>query len=256
MKAHYDDLWAALGRLNRVSGPDAGALSTRAGPANPGFEPDSVLLTASRPATTIPGWEAALEGGSAEVDRDRPRSGRGSLRLDARAGSAAVVSDPFRPDGRSTLAIHAWLRGERPDLKVRVRIDGQSAGRPYARQLDLPARPEWTETIVHATQLPEGGLESARLRFELLGPGRLWVDDVSVTGDALSESESRNARRDLMAALSAYREKRYSEFARLAGSHWARHVSGAPASNSVAGDRSGVIRTGDSSALPPGKRLR
>ena len=62
--------------------------------------------------------------------------------------------------------------------------------------------------------------------------------------------------RDLMAALSAYREKRYSDFARLAGSHWARNVSGGPAAHAVAGDRSGVIRTGDSSALPPGKRLR
>ena len=255
MKAHSDELWAALGRLNRVPAGDPGALSTRTGPANAGFEPDSVLLTASRPSTPIPGWEAAVEGGSAEVDRDRPRSGRGSLRLEARAGSAAVISDPFRPDGRSTLAIHAWLRAERPDLKVRVRIDGQSAGRPYARQLDVPARPEWTETTVHATQLPEGGLESARLRFELLGPGRLWVDDVSVTGDALSESERLNARRDLMAALSAYRDKRYADFARLGGSHWARNVSTGPAT-AVAGDRSGLIRTGDSSALPPGKRLR
>ncbi len=256
MQAHYDDLTLSLRRLDRP-GDGGPAASARTGPANPGFEPDAVRLAAARPTPGVPGWEPAVEGGSAaEVDRDRPHSGRGSLRLDARAGPAAVVSDPFRPDARSALAIHAWLRADRPDARVRVRIDGMSAGRPYARQLDVPARPDWTETAIHATQFPEIGLDSARLRFELLGPGRLWVDDVSVAGDALSESERLNARRDLMAALSAYRDKRYADFARLAGSHWARNVTGAPAP-ALAGDRSGLIRTGDaSSALPPGLRLR
>ncbi len=255
MKAHYDDLWAVLARLDRLPVGDPAPMAARAGPANAGFEPDSVVLVAARPASAVPGWEAAGDGG-VEIDRDRPHSGRGSLRLEARGGPVAVVSDPFRPIARSGLAIRAWFRADRPEVRVRVRIDGQSAGRPYARQLDVAARPGWAETLVHAMQLPEGGLDSARLRFELLGPGRLWVDDVSVAGDALSESERLNAGRDLRAALSAYREKRYSDFARLAGSHWARHVSGGPASATVAGDRSGSIRTGDASALPPGKRLR
>ncbi len=62
--------------------------------------------------------------------------------------------------------------------------------------------------------------------------------------DALGESERLNARRDLTAALSAYREKRYADFARLGGSHWARHAALNPTA-AVAGDRSGVIRTGE-----------
>ncbi len=191
-----------------------------------------------------------------ELDRDRPHSGRGSLRLDAQGGRpAAVVSEPFQPDGRSALTVRAWFRADRPDARVRVRIDGQSGAHPYARQLDVPLKGEWSESVIRASQLPDGGLDSARLRFELLGAGRLWVDDVSVVGDALGESERLNARRDLTAALSAYREKRYADFARLGGSHWARHAATSPTA-AVAGDRSGVIRTGDASALPPGRRLR
>ena len=42
----------------------------------------------------------------------------------------------------------------------------------------MPARPDWSESIIRASQLPDGGLDSARLRFELVGPGRLWVDVV------------------------------------------------------------------------------
>jgi hypothetical protein len=165
------------------------------------------------------------------------------------------VSAPFRPEGRTALTVRAWLRAERPEARVRVRIEGQSAGRPFVRQLDVPARAEWAESAIRASGLPEGGLDSARLRFELIGPGRAWVDDVSVAGDGLGESERLNARRDLTAALSAYREHRYADFARLAGSHWARAVSPAP-SASIAGDRNGPIRANNASALPPGRSLR
>ncbi len=259
MKAHYEDLSTSLARLNRLHGGGGDATPptpARSGPANPGFEPDAVQLAASRPPPGVAGWDVVGDPAAiAEVDRDRPHSGRGSLRLDAKGGPSGVASAPFRPEGLSAVTIHAWLRADRPDARVRVRIDGQAAGQAYARQLDVPARGEWTETLIRAAQLPEGGLDSARLRFDLLGPGRLWVDDVSVAGDVLSEPERLNARRDLMAALSAYRDKRYADFARLAGSHWARHVASGPAA-AVAADRSGLIRTGDASALPPARRLR
>jgi hypothetical protein len=245
MKAQYDDLYTALKRLDRVPGGEV-AGSPKSGLPNAGFEPDSVQLASSR---GLAGWEFAGDAGSVELDRDRPHSGRGSLRLEALGGSASIVSEPFRLDGRSALTIHAWLRSDRPDARVRVRLDGQAAGRPYARQLVVAARGDWAEAVIPASQVPDGGLDSARLRFELLGSGRLWVDDVSVVGDALGESERLYARRDLTAALSAYREKRYADFARLSGSHWARHAaSGAAAA--VAGDRSGVIRTGEARPDP------
>jgi hypothetical protein len=258
MQAQYNDLSLALKKLDRLAPGGDPASTTRNGPANPGFEPETVQLATSKVGATVPGWDIVSEPGSVELDRDRPHSGRGSLRLDAKGGPSAVVSEPFRTDARSSLTIRTWLRTDRPEAKVRVRIDGLAAGRPYARQLELPtpSRGEWAESIIRASQLPDGGLESARLRFDLLGPGRLWVDDVSVVGDALSESERLNARRDLTAALSAYREKRYADFARLGGSHWARYASMGQAA-AIAGDRSGVIRTGEApSALPRVRQLR
>ena len=243
LESQFDDLHLALKRLDWFPGGEPGA-ATRSGPANPGFEPDPVQLAAAR---GVVGWEVAGEAGSAEVDRDRPHSGRGSLRLDAVGGPAAVVSEPFRPDGRSALTIRAWFRSDRPDARVRIRIDGQAGGLAYPRQRVVAVRGEWAESVVWATQVPEGGLDSARLRFELLGGGRLWVDDVSVVGDALGESERLYARRDLTAAISAYRESRYADFARLGGSHWARHAAAVNAqpAPAVAGDRSDLIRTGE-----------
>ena len=258
MKAQFDDLSTALARLNRL-GPGRAGGARPGGPANPGFEADPALTTAAATtaaAATVAGWELAGELAAAEVDRDRPHGGRASLRLDARAGGASVASPPFRPDARSSLVARAWLRADRPDARVRVRIEGQSASRGYLRTFDVAARPDWAEVAVRAPQLPDGGLDAARVRFELLGPGRLWVDDVAVVGDQLGESEVLNARRDLMGALEAYRARRYAEFARLAGSHWSRHVAGAAASAAIAGERPGAIRTGDANALPPDRRKR
>ncbi len=158
--------------------------------------------------------------------RARPRPaalGPGSLRLDARGGPAAVVSEPFQPR-RPVGPDHPRLAPVRPARRPGPGPDRRPGGGPALRPAVRRRRPgaSWAEAIARASQLPDGGLDSARLRFELLGPGRLWVDDVSVVGDALSESERLNARRDLTAALSAYREKRYADFARLAGSHWAQ----------------------------------
>lgn len=247
MKAQHDDLAVTLARINRLASGESGV-----GPANADFE-------AAAAGPGVAGWRAVGDPSAAvAIDDDRPHSGRSSLRLDATALPASAVSDPFAAAGHPSVTIHAWLRGDRPETRVRLWLEGQAAGRPFARQLEVTARPGWTNVAVRASGIPDTGLDSARLRFEMIAPGRLWLDDLGVSGATLTEPE-RLARRDLMAALSAYRDHRYADFARLAGSHWARHVaSEAAAPGRLAGDRSGLIRTGDTSpsALPSSRRLR
>jgi hypothetical protein len=57
-------------------------------------------------------------------------------------------------------------------------------------------------------------------------PGVLWIDDLHVRGEKSSRSARTNAQHMLLAALQAYREERYADFARLAGSHWIRQSAG------------------------------
>ena len=256
MKAQYEDLATTLDRLKRLQ---AGG-SRGTGPTNAGFE-SNLVLTAINPASSGPGvvgWD--LVGGPGlsglELDRDRPHSGRESLRLDAQSGPAGIESAPFHPEARTNLVVRGWLRADQPDARVRVRVEGQTPHRGYLRQFDVLVPGDWTRVEVRAPGLPDGGLDTARVRFELLAPGRLWVDDVAVTGDILGESELVNAKRDMMGAIEAYRERRYGEFARLAGSSATRHVAGAASAAVIAGDRSGLIRTGDASALPSERRKR
>jgi len=277
MEAHYKELSSQLARLNRsLSGGGTVELSS------PGFEPTrepQIQRTARRDPETsgaspaggseigLPpvGWK--LEGGmgaSAVIDGENPHSGRGSVKLVVAGPSASLVSDPFNPNTLSALTIEAFLRSEVADAKVRVWIEGQVEGKPFVRRSELVVSPDWRPWAFRTADVPASGLDSARLRFELLTPGALWIDDVRVINEQASKSARLNAQRSLLSALQAYREKRYADFARLGASHWTKHpgVLGsirldrtATASNREITGRPG-IDPAEASALPDDRAVR
>ena len=114
---------------------------------------------------------------------------------------------------------------------------------------------------MRASDVPAGGTRVRPARFELLTPGSLWIDDLHIPGEATSKSTRLNAQHTLLAALQAYREQRYADFARLAGSHWIRE-SNIAATTRLArtNDRppAGATHAADAgaSALPPERKLR
>ena len=179
-------------------------------------------------------------------------------------GPASVISESFVPNNRSSLTIEAFFRSSRPETKVRVWIEGSSAGKPYVRRTEMTVSKGWEGRAVRASDVPAGGLDSARLRFELLTPGSLWIDDLHVPNETTSRSGLLNARRTLLEAIQAYREERYAEFARLASSHWIRESSAAattrvaPRHGKPIKIRRGAGREGSSepSALSPDRKRR
>ncbi len=289
MEARSRELSALLGRLNR------GLAGGAAEPSNPGFEPgirriaraerqtkpvdgmpplpddmDPALEPAGAAGNSAPpscGWQ--LEGGKpgpeagaarVTIDRKDPHAGAGSLRLSSAAGAASVLSDPFVPDALSSLTIQAFFRSAPADAVIRLWIEGESGGQPYVRRSELSVTTRWEGRAVRASDLPLGGLDSARLRFELMTPGVLWIDDLHILGDTTSKSVRLNARRALLAALQAYREQRYADFARLAASHWVRQ-SGISAYARLARGSDAATRTGRApdaaaSALSSDRKLR
>jgi hypothetical protein len=254
MQARSNELASQLSRLGRD------AAVGRVGPPNPGFEPaaSSPVQLAGAPAVPT-GWQGVGGIGNAvEIDPAHPHTGRASLHLGAQSPPVGVLSDGFAPNAKSSLTVQAWFRSNRPGAKARVWIEGQAAGKPFIRQSELAVPTDWTSMAVRASELPSGGLDSVRLRFELLTAGELWLDDVSVTGDMPTEPERMNARRALMAAQQAYRERRYADFARLAGSRWARlsGIMGLAPAESPSTSHADLIRTGDATALPPTSRRR
>jgi len=277
MEAHYKELSNQLARLNRsLSGGGTVELPS------PGFEPTrepQIQRTARRVAenpgeSTAAGLEIGLppigwktEGGmgvSALIDGENPHSGLGSVKLVVAEPPASLVSDPFNPNALSAVTIEAFLRSDVAEAKIRVWIEGQAEGKPFVRRSELFVSPEWRPRAFRAADIPASGLDSARLRFEMLSPGTLWIDDVRVINEQTSKSVRLNAQRSLLSALQAYREKRYADFARLGASHWTKHpgVRGSIRldRNATVSNRGNRGRTGadpaEASALPDDRAVR
>jgi len=256
MQARYDELSSMLSKLGQA--PGAGV-----GPPNPGFEPSStplVQLTGASAPMPPKGWQAlGGMGSTVEIDPTRPHSGRGSLRVNASAPPAGITSDYFAAKGHSALNVQAWFRSDEPDMKVRAWIEGEAAGQPFLRWSELTIPAQWSPLGMRVSEIPPGGLDRVRLRFEMVTGGTLWMDDVTVAGAVLSEPERLNTRLVLMAAIHAYREKRYADFARLASSHWARTPLGLGQVQQVeqaSTERDEAVRTGKATALPPSRLMR
>ncbi len=264
METRYHELSTQLTRLNRNAGSGVSE------PPNPGFEPEPsgpvqrAQITPGEPAGTAPadkvagGWTVdGAKSALIQIDASNPHSGQGSLKLTAPQAPAAVQSDDFVPGGWSTLTIQVHVRAEPADSLVRLWLQGEAGGQPYLRRSEFRIPSSWEPRAVRVVDLPAGGLDLARLRFEMLSPGSLWIDDLKVSGDAAPRAVRLNAQRTLLAALQAYRAQHYAEFARLSGSHWARHPSIVAASRTeLSGTSSATAGAAEASALPPDRRLR
>jgi hypothetical protein len=267
MEAQYRELSNQLARLNH----GAGAVGE---PPNPGFEPEPEAIQqtqnaspTSSPAKVPPevlgGWK--LEGSTGStiaVDATNPHSGKGSLRVSATEAPISLTSTSFVPSSASSIVIQGFFRSAQSGARIRLWVQGEVGGQPYVRGSDFPLSPDWEQRSLRLTDLPAGGLDLAWLRFEILSPGTLWIDDLHVLGEATPRAVQVNAQRTLLAALQAYRAHRYAEFARLASSHWARHPNiVAVTRNTSASELSGVSvpsRGGpaSASALSPGRTVR
>ena len=83
----------------------------------------------------------------------------------------------------------AWVRAEGATSTTQLHIVLETDGKPTYRRVgvvggSLPrARPlaqEWEEIVMDAPDLPLNSDGVMHLRFELVGPGRVWIDDVQL----------------------------------------------------------------------------
>jgi hypothetical protein len=164
-----------------------------------------------------------------------------------------VASDEFIPPGGRSLLLRTWLRCDQDEGRVRLWFEGRSNKQPILRHADLAVGRDWSERTVRLRDIPQGGLESLCVRYEWLGPApaQLWLDDLELAGEGASAS-GRRAHRALLEALQAYRAKRYADFARLLGSQRVRRATPELGATTP----TDVLRTGQSTDLPAGRRLR
>jgi len=182
---------------------------------NPGFElglsqPGGA---ASQPAIT--GWElleprrgslALVPGIPPAADPDGPaKPGRG-VEFASFNGLSTLRSNPFAPPKTGRVSVAAWLRIKPGDQQppLRIAVEGLENGREYYRYAAIggltggrPLTGEWSLFVLQVDDLPANSVESLRVRFDLLGPGGVQIDDVSVYDLAFDETERNSLAKEI-----------------------------------------------------------
>jgi hypothetical protein len=153
--------------------------------------------------TGIPSWILTnREGVTIQVDQARARSGMQSVRMTSNGPAACLVSRPFSAPTTGRVSMSVWLRvaegNQQPPL--RLALQGKLHGQAYYRFAPVGRMPDgaptgvalgsqWAQYIFQVDDLPLEGLSSLQARFDLMGPGVVWIDDVQMFNLVFSRPE-------------------------------------------------------------------
>ncbi len=155
---------------------------------NPGFEKKPAA------ADPIPGWLTSFgEGGSVTIDRTHKHAGDQSVHLHADDAIVSLVSQPFPTPNTGRLWMWVSLRIDNPERQppLRITLEGRHQGAYFSRSAILgkaaqgAAAPialgtNWAPYVIPIGDLPLKDLKDVRVRFDLLGPGDVWIDDIEL----------------------------------------------------------------------------
>ena len=165
---------------------------------NPGFE-------LPRLGDGVTGWEVVESaGGQLElIDAVSPTVGSGdeknqAVRMTSVGELATIRSNPFQPPHTGRLSVAVWLRlpPSVPQPPFRIAVEGVENGEQYYRFAPVgsaaggrPLQEGWNRFVLQVTDLPSDPNESLRLRFDMLGPGVVEIDEIEVYDLIFNQSQ-------------------------------------------------------------------
>lgn len=229
LRQRLNDLGGRMaGLIPLDDSPDSPVLSwnlTRELP-NPGFE--------SPPSreSLLPGWAANAQGGvEIGILPGRPHSGQYAARIRSSGPVATLASLPAAPPPSGVLLLSVWLRAEGTGTTapLRLAVEGTRNGPAYYRFAAVGGTPNgprldatWRSFLFRVDDLAGAGLKDVRIRFDLMGPGEVWVDDVQLSSVLLTSPDLIHLRKHLATARFALEAGRGADARRLLTSYWPR----------------------------------
>lgn len=150
-----------------------------------------------QPSTSeaLPAWSVqAKPGAKATLDRTQKHGGAQAVHLSSTGSPLLLASDRFVVPNTGRLTIDVWVRVADPGKPMRlwVAAEGSHHNAYFIRGKDIPALPDaqWNWYRININDLPLEGLSPLRLRFDTVGAGDIWIDDIRL--EALSFSLEEN----------------------------------------------------------------
>jgi hypothetical protein len=138
------------------------------------------------------------------------------------------------------LFISAWLGipEEANALPLQLVLQGSHRGKPMVRTAAIgptilqrcrETEPvegvRWHPVVVPLDDLPLNGLSDLRLRFDLRGPGKVWIDQMKLYRLAFTDAERTELMRLISVANLRFYKNRVSDSLELLEGYWPRLLS-------------------------------
>jgi hypothetical protein len=172
-----------------------------------------------------------------QLDPTQKHGGRQSVKIVSDGPVACLVSQPLAIPATGRLTVAVWLRvanaARQPPL--RLALEGKLRGQDYYRfapvglspnasQPAVPIQADWGQYVFQVDDLPLEGLSSVRARFDLMGPGEVWLDDVQVYDLTFSVPEMRELGKLLTLADVKLQNGQVGDCVRLLNGYWPRFL--------------------------------
>jgi hypothetical protein len=199
---------------------------------NPGFE---------RPpadANQLPGWAATQQPEvTIRADKTQSHGGKQSIKMATDGPWACLVSEPFEPPTTGRLSVSVWLRVDDATAQpaLQLALEGKLDGERYYRHAPVgldprgvqaagPIGTNWSAYVFQVDDLPLQGLSKLHVRFDLRGPGEVWVDEVELFDLAFSENERKELNKLITLANVTLEQHRIGDCLRLLDGYWPRFL--------------------------------
>lgn len=226
--------------------------------ANPSFE------RSAGAGGQIPDWSVSQDPAiSIALDKTQPINGAQSVKISSKGPVACLVSRPMAAPTTGRLAVSVWLRvdNETRQPPLCVAVEGKVHGRDYYRfapfgQAPGPGQPanpiasEWRRYVVNVDDLPMEGLSSLRVRFDLMGAGEVWVDNVQVFNLLFSPPEMQELGKLVTDAAVKLKNGQVGDCVHLLEGYWPRFLEENVALPAGAGETA----SSQSAAPPPDEK--
>ncbi len=181
------------------------------------------------PGGGIAGWET--EAPTVSIDHRQYRAGNSSMLIQSEGPVVWARSQPFAAPPSGRLAVEVWLRGQQPVTPpLRLAVEGRLGNEPYYRYAEIAECSEsiklneWSPVELHIDDLPSHELQYLQVRFDMMGKGEVWLDDVAVFGLSFTRNEHHELSRIAALADLQLREERLTECARTLSRFWPKYL--------------------------------
>jgi hypothetical protein len=151
-----------------------------------------------------------------------------AVRMSSGGQIATLISQPFKVPSTGRLSMLVCLRVADPAVQPRLRLslEGRANGETFFRSSEVGRSApnkiagQWQVFEIIANDLPLDGVSSLQVRFDLIGSGDVWIDDIQLRALAFSDKEQKELARLIAPAAVKLQQAQIADCIHVLEGYW------------------------------------